>query len=433
MKYFVTVLLVLTPIGVKAATLSVPTEVQLVDRDIEIEATGLQPGQLYEIHARTEDKLGRAWSSWARFEAGKNGGIDFSAKPLAGTYSVPQSQGLWWSMVPEGFATEEEDRVFFRPANVFQTRISLHRNGQVIASKTFSRALEPESLSVESIRSKNLYGDLIFRKGNRPLPAILYLGGSEGGLSTGEAKLLAAKGFAVLVLAYHGVSPLPPDLIEIPLEYFDNAIEFLKNHSAVDSKRIYVFGTSKGGELALLLASRNTSIRGVVARVPSGIVWQGLRNGEAPSGSSWSLGGKPLPYLPYIFEPDDFKTSPYKLRVGYERGLSVLARNPQAEIEVEKIRGPILLISGTDDQIWPSETLTALIERRLREHGFAFEVINIVYSGAGHFIGLPNWPTTGRIFGSMTAGGKQQADGVASYESWREILRFLELASEVTD
>lgn len=65
------------------------------------------------------------------------------------------------------------------------------------------------------------------------------------------------------------------------------------------------------------------------------------------------------------------------------------------------ISGPIMLVSGTDDQVWPSSTMANLAMERLRKKGFAQMAEHLKYEGAGHFIGLPAWPTSGRIFNSM--------------------------------
>ena len=104
--------------------------------------------------------------------------------------------------------------------------------------------------------------------GPGPHPAIVWLGGSEGGLREGTAALLASHGYATLALAYFGVDPLPPELIEIPLEYCKEGIDWLKAQPSVDAQHIAVLGGSKGAELALLLAA-----------TPSRRCWSSWRRG----------------------------------------------------------------------------------------------------------------------------------------------------------
>ena len=61
-----------------------------------------------------------------------------------------------------------------------------------------------------------------------PRPAVLVLGGSEGGLSRNPtAELLASHGYDTLQLAYFGERGLPAELERIPLEYFVRALHWL--------------------------------------------------------------------------------------------------------------------------------------------------------------------------------------------------------------
>ena len=106
-------------------------------------------------------------------------------------------------------------------------------------------------------------------------PTVIVLQGSLGGMLEASAAVLASHGFPALALAYFGVNPLPPELIEVPLEYFSEAIAWLKTQPAVDADRIAVMGVSKGGELAMLLAATYPEdIKAVVgyARRPRGKV-----------------------------------------------------------------------------------------------------------------------------------------------------------------
>ncbi|MEO9080449.1 MAG: hypothetical protein ABI268_14200, partial [Rhodanobacter sp.] len=68
-----------------------------------------------------------------------------------------------------------------------------------------------------------------------PSAAILVLGGSDGGLGYASSlgPHLAARGYAVLALAYFHKGFLPSALTEIPLEYFDAAVRWLERHPRV--------------------------------------------------------------------------------------------------------------------------------------------------------------------------------------------------------
>src|SRR5205807_6507540 len=103
---------------------------------------------------------------------------------------------------------------------------------------------------------------------------------------------LASHGYAVLALGYFGVEGLPRSLHNIPLEYFGTALDWLSAQPGVDPQRIGVLGTSRGGELALLLGSVYPQIKTVVAYVPSNVVWGGCCNGV--NEPSWTVEGRPL-------------------------------------------------------------------------------------------------------------------------------------------
>ena len=43
-----------------------------------------------------------------------------------------------------------------------------------------------------------------------------------------------------------------------------------------------------------------------------------------------------------------------------------------ASIAVEKINGPVMVISGTDDQLWPSTRFSEMVIERLEAHDHPF-------------------------------------------------------------
>jgi hypothetical protein len=53
-------------------------------------------------------------------------------------------------------------------------------------------------------------------------------------------------------------------------------------------------------------------------------------------------------------------------------------------IKVEKINGPVLLISGADDLVWPASRMATRIEERLTKNEFGHRYINAIFDDAGH-------------------------------------------------
>ena len=254
------------------------------------------------------------------------------------------------------------------------------------------------------VEEEGLVGTLFCPYKPGPHPAVIALGGVGGGLRKGGTEALASEGFAARALAYFGVEGLPRELVEIPLEYFEKAIEWLKSQPEVDSKRIAVVGNSNGGELALLLGATYPRGRQGDRRIRTKrcrLAGDHLRPRGLSRRAQVSLGigGEPVPFARFASPlPAEmlrmvgfyFGRHPIVGRVFYERALENETAIAAAEIAVEKIDGPVLLISGTDDQMWPSTPLSEMAIERLKAHEHPFPYEHLRYGGAEHMITLPN-------------------------------------------
>ncbi len=208
---------------------------------------------------------------------------------------------------------------------------------------------------------------------------ILFLGGSNGGTPY-PLSYLAENGYPTLALAYFKAQGLPENLVSIPLEYFDKPIEWLQHNTHIPSTNIIVIGGSRGAELALLLGSVKPAVKGVVAIAPSSVVWCGIpKDISTAAPPSWTMDGKPIPYMPA--DTNDFTSGIYNYFV---RSLARTNDVERAAIHVENIRGPILLISGQDDALWPSAEMANAVCARLKERGFKYKYANLIYKNAGH-------------------------------------------------
>ena len=104
----------------------------------------------------------------------------------------------------------------------------------------------------------------------------------------------------------------------------------------------------------------------------------------------------------------------------------------EAIIPVEKINGPVLLISGQDDRVWPSSLMSEMVIKRLKEHNHPHFFMHLSYKGAGHNIGVPygsttaitfRHPITGTVF---SLGGNAKDNAFSKVNSWPQVLKFLE-------
>src|SRR4030066_1284741 len=168
------------------------------------------------------------------------------------------------------------------------------------------------------VQENGIVADLFHDGSGKPHKAIVLLGGSEGAKawsSRGTKKVvdqLVGLGYTLLSLAYFKSPGLPPFLEEIPLEYFAMAFKWLVNQPEVLPDELAMIGMSRGAEAALLLGSRNSKIKAVVALSGSHVVWQGIpKLGAKPESrlkSDWSYQGKGLPCVPYGISSWDFST-----------------------------------------------------------------------------------------------------------------------------
>ena len=189
-----------------------------------------------------------------------------------------------------------------------------------------------------------------------------------------------------------GAPGLPKTLGLVPLEYFKTAIDWLRAQPGVDASRLGIVGTSVGAEAALVIAAHYPEIRVVVAGAPSSVVWPGISQGNAVPPSSWSIRGQPLPDLPY-----GWTGSFISIFALYADGLKAIDAHPDAVIPVERINGPIILVCGQVDTLWPSCPMADQVAARLRQKGFKPAIQVLTYPDAGHAVFGPPVAVTEQI------------------------------------
>jgi dienelactone hydrolase len=421
--------------------IEVTPETSLIDEEVSIRLSHLSPGEFVTLRAETQDGSLRRWISHATFVADSHGCVNVSTQePIRGTYSEINAMGLFWSMVPE----ETKRPTFFTKTKPtpMTVKLTAEVNGAVLASTSIQREFAAAGVTEIPIREQGLVGTLFLPVDPIPHPAVIILNGSDGGMHENAAALLASRGYAALALAYFGMEDLPKELINIPLEYFEKAIGWLQKQKQVVPHKIAVIGLSRGGELALLLGATFPAIRAVIAGAPSGIVYGGVKSNSSDySSPSWTQYGVPLPYVPY--KPTFFDTvmflgkwlthTPFVSKPAFLQTLQKRKEVAEATIPVEKIQGPILLLSGQQDQLWPSAQFSELILERLRSHKHPYLYEHLSYAEAGHFVcfpyGLPSLPpmiALSPVAGMLIVfGGTPGAQAAAATDSWLKIRAFL--------
>ncbi|MFM9863750.1 MAG: acyl-CoA thioester hydrolase/BAAT C-terminal domain-containing protein [Micropepsaceae bacterium] len=258
-------------------------------------------------------------------------------------------------------------------------------------------------------------------------PAVLVLGGSEGGLGsemTGLARALQAEGYSALHLAYHRGPGLPARMVDLPLERFERALDWLKAQPNVDPTRIAIAAWSRGTEAAQLLAIRHPEIRALVLGMPANAVWAGFdwENPFMTAGAAWTSGGQPLPYMSVddVGFAFDFYAPEWLGKM--ER---VQATKPAVVIPIEQIKAQVLLVCAEKDVVWPSCPMSRLTEARAKAKGSA-NVRLLAYDDAGHYaFGVPVAESDPRYPWLSSLGGSNTGTNAALTDGWEKTRAFL--------
>jgi acetyl esterase/lipase len=267
-------------------------------------------------------------------------------------------------------------------------------------------------------------------EGEGPFPGVLALGGSDGGIPDYFLRLLVPEGFACLALAYFATPDTQPALVEVPLERVERGLRWMLSHAAVAARdgRVAVVGASKGGELALLAASTFPELVGpVVGYAPSAVAWAGIdfRLSSGATQSSWSVGGRPLPFVPYPAGiAPSFGDRGMRVRPIYDRGLDNSAAVDNAAIPIERATGPTLLISGGEDGVWPAARMCTMLTERMRDAGRAGSVRHLSFLQAGHAL-FPGPSQEAAVPMRMDFGGSDGSADAAHATAWPQVIKHL--------
>jgi len=235
----------------------------------------------------------------------------------------------------------------------------------------------------------------------------MVLGGSEGGQPVSAPAALASRGHPTLAVAYFGAPGLPQTLANIPLEYFATALRWLAHQPGVDRRRIVIVGGSRGSEAALLLGVDYADlVHSVAGLSPSSVA----NPSPGSSQAAWTWRGRPVPTVSRG-----------------ELGQPV-PRGGRGIIPVERIGGPVFLLCGDQDQLWPSCPFSQAMDRRLQDRPHTL----VREAGAGHLVSfvVPDLPVASNevsVAGREESfGGTVQDDALGRLDAWPKLLAFLQ-------
>ena len=154
-------------------------------------------------------------------------------------------------------------------------------------------------------------------------------------------------------------------------------------HFDVETEGFY--GASTTGTLALTAAAYFPDITLTIAMTPSDFLWQGFMQGEKDGCKEWPIEGeslfsylgKPLPYMPFVYQHPKYwqVVQAESKRAGDMLNSRKLfddseAAHPLQEeemIPVENIKGKLLAIGAEDDGLWDAAKYVRRMKNRLAQ------------------------------------------------------------------
>ena len=411
-----------------AATVAITPSVGLMDQARAIVISHLSPGETVVVSARSLRPSG-VWTARATFKADGSGFVDIAGEaPLSGSYRGVSPMGLLWSEHLSGSGSA--------PLNgVTVTTLTVSAANRRPATARLTQVLDGPGVTEHSerIAQAGFFGEFFAPPGLvRRRPAVVVWGGSEGALGDGpsEAALLASDGIPALALAYFDEPGLPCSLSDVPLEYFVRAIRWLRSRPDVNPNRVWILSGSRGTEAELLVAAHWPGlVHGIVAEAASSIAYGSIRGSCLPSaGAAWTLHGRAVPYdaptagAAMTENPDGSMSEVGSLEAGLAQPSAAAAAIP-----VRNITASVMLVSGGDDQLWPSAVYAKRIMAGLRSDRAPHFHLN--YPAAGHVVlDIPYGPPITKAQEPtfvLDLGGTPTADEAAYESDWPAMIRFI--------
>ena len=395
-----------------------------------IKVTHLQPHQKYTLASSCKpEEDAKTFIAYAHYASNENGVIDVDTMmSLGGTYTGIEPMGLMWSLTAEKgilnadlFSSEYNDRIFMKktvwpPMEVtisvcegfrkFEAERELQSTA-FLAKKIVERLYMSPQCQRIPVREGRLRGTLFVPAGNGPFHAILDLYGGGGGLQEARSALLSSHNYVTFALAYYSFDDLPTQL-EIELEYFLEAIDFMLSLPYVQKSGVGILSLCFGGALAMLIATICPKVKAVVNI----------------GGGSYLGGGFVTYQNKLLFSTGDFD----KVKV-ISKGFVMADIYPVSEelcTPIEKAMNcRFLFINGEDDQCVSWNHGKMLHSRCPNRSKLC------VYPEAGHMIDPPFNPNSDSrwlkgLRATLCFGGTTKGHAHAQEQAWKEILEFFE-------
>lgn len=389
----------------------------LFDKLVQVRVEGLTPHKQVQLRSRLVDDRGLVFKASALYKANETGQVDVCREPsLGGSYTGVEPMGLFWAMAPEIPHSKLLKKNALSPTLVDIEAMSAE-TGELLASETIERGYMTEGMKRIPVQEGRIRGVLFIPPGEGPFPGIVDLYTFGGRLTEPRASLLANKGFVVLALASMGYEDLPTKPKKLDLEYFDEAVTYLRRQPEVKGPGIGIISISHSGGLALSMSSFLSGISATVCI-----------NG-CNANTVIPLHYKDLIIPPLTLVPKNITFTDSGLL--YVRNClpdPSLENNRASQFPIERASCHFLFAVSEDDHNWNSVFFANQAAATLRSHGKeSFQVVT--YPKAGHFLEVPYMPNCPSGFhaavgSEVSFGGEPKAHSEAQLDLWERVQQF---------
>ncbi|KAL6095746.1 acot4 [Pungitius sinensis] len=389
----------------------------LFDKPVQVKVEGLAPHKRVQLTSRLVDDRGATFKASALFKADDTGLVDIGRAPsLGGSYTGVEPMGLFWAMAPETPHSKLLKKSVLSPT-VVEIEALCGETGEVLASEANERGYMTEGMRRVPVREGRIRGVLFVPPGKGTFPGIVDLYTFGGRLTEPRASLLANKGFVVLALAYIDYKDLPKKPQKLDLEYFEEAVTFLRKRPEVGGPGIGIISISHSGGVALAMSS---FLPGISATV-------------CINGCSANV-VIPLHYRDTVLPPLQPVMENVKVTDSGILNVRDALPDPYSEknraslIPIERASCRFLFAASEDDRNWNSVLFAERAAAALRGHGREHVEV-VTYPGAGHFLEVPHTPHCPSGFHAAVGaevefGGEPKAHAEAQLDLWERVQEF---------
>uniref|UniRef100_UPI003F66FF11 acyl-CoA thioesterase 14 isoform 2 n=1 Tax=Danio rerio TaxID=7955 RepID=UPI003F66FF11 len=381
----------------------------MVDEKIQIIIRNLLPNQEVTLHSLHQSEDKDFWEAFGHYISDKHGKVTVANDvSLGGTYEGTEQMGLLWSLRP---VPGSRPALRLRKKNVLTP--------MVVNISVYSGHLS-QGFSQTSALARTVTERWYMAPGSGPYPGVLDLWGGGGGLIEYRSALLASHGFACMALEY--LAPAMLKLTDVNNTYFEKAYQILQNHPLVQKDKMAMLGLSFGSAITFSMTAYSRVIK--------------------PQCCVCISGSHVVPVDKCLFKViEDFTGLVDKVPVNEDNHLIhrdmllPIPSDPALKVDVGRIKCPLLLVNGTDDQNWPTVESAEDIEMIMEKAGNRHLLTVLTYPDAGHLIEPPYTPhfrasnfilydTKKKVV--MLWGGQTKPHAYAQEDSWKKILAFLQ-------